>query len=224
MKIAEKIVNALMRGLFSLVYKIDRKEFDKVPLKGPFIIIANHTSALDGPLMYVFLQPRSMIAMAKKELWGNWFTRYLMNLWDLIPVDRGNMGRDTMEQCFAVLDRGDILAIAPEGTRNPEGELQEGKAGVAFIAHKKHVPMVPIYTLGYGDVAKNIKRFRRTPLAIKVGKPFEIVHPGGRLDATGRQKLADEIMLRLAELMPESLWGHYRNHELTFSLTQECDV
>jgi 1-acyl-sn-glycerol-3-phosphate acyltransferase len=219
----ERIVNALMRGIFRLLFTMDLSEFEKVPRQGPFIIIANHTSALDGPLMYVFMRPRNMIAMGKKELWDHWLTRFIMNLWNTIPVDRGNMGRDTMQQCFFVLDRKDILAIAPEGTRNTTGELQEGKAGVAFIAHKKQVPMVPIVTLGFNDIKKNLKRLKRTPLTIKVGKPFEIVKKEGRLDAAQRQQLVDEIMLRLAELMPKSLWGHYSGHQLNFTLTKQID-
>lgn len=223
MKTSERIVNALMRFIFRLMYRMDLSEFDKVPKEGPFIIIANHTSTLDGPLMYVFMRPRNMIAMAKKELWNNPFTRFLMNLWRIIPVDRGNMGRETMERCFTVLQRGEILAIAPEGTRNNSGELQEGKAGVAFIAHRMKVPMVPIYTLGYHGVWENLKRFRRTKLTIKVGKPFAVAHTEGRLDAAHRQQLADEIMLRLAELMPESLWGVYRGRQLDFILTRTAE-
>ncbi len=224
MKLSERITNALMRTLFRLFFKMDLKEFDKVPKDGPFMIIANHTSALDGPLMYVFMQPRQMIAMAKQELWNHGFTRFIMNLWGSIPVDRDNMGRKTMEECFAVLDRREILAIAPEGTRNSTGELQEGKAGVAFIAQKKQVPMVPIVTLGFDQFSHNIKRLRRTPLYIAVGKPFEIMQAGGRLDAAGRQQLIDEIMLRLAELMPESKRGYYANYEVNYRLTQVQDL
>jgi hypothetical protein len=56
-----------------------------------------------------------------------------------------------------------------------------------------------------------------------VGKPFEIVKKEGRLDAAQRQQLVDEIMLRLAELMPKSLWGHYSGHQLNFTLTKQID-
>src|SRR5690554_1242512 len=219
MTMKKRLVNALMRTIFRMLFKMDRNEFSKVPTDGPFIVLANHTSALDGPLMYVFLQPRQMIAMAKKELWDHAFTRFIMNLWNLIPVDRENMGRETMQQCFAVLDRNEILAIAPEGTRSRDDALQEGKAGVAFIAHKKQVPMVPIAIWGFNQLGHNLKRLRRTPLTIRVGEPFEIVQQGGRLDAAGRQQLADEIMLRLAELMPQELWGHYAAFQPQFTLT-----
>jgi 1-acyl-sn-glycerol-3-phosphate acyltransferase len=220
MKLSERITNAVLRTLLRMFFTMNLDEFEKVPRTGPFMLIANHTSAFDGPLMYVFMRPREMVAMAKQELWDHAATRFLMNLWNSIPVDRENMGRQTMEQCFSILDRGDILAIAPEGTRSSNGMLQQGKAGVAFIAHKKQVPMVPIAITGFENFSKNIKRLRRTPLTIAVGKPFEVANTGGRLDAAGRQKLVDEIMLRLAELMPPSHWGFYTGHQLDFTMTK----
>lgn len=223
MKLKASLTNALMRIMFRIFLKVDTKEFAKVPQNGPFMLIANHTSALDGPLMYVFMQPRNMVAMAKKELWNHWFTRYIMNLWESIPVDRENMSRQTMEQCFGILDRGDILAIAPEGTRSSDGKLQEGKAGVAFIAHKKQVPMVPIVTIGLERIGNNVKRLRRTPVSIRVGAPFEIIQKGGRLDAAGREQLIKEIMLRLAELMPPEDRGFYAGHKFTYQLTRTSD-
>ena len=220
MKLSERITNAVLRTLLRMFFTMNLDEFEKVPRTGPFMLIANHTSAFDGPLMYVFMRPREMVAMAKQELWDHAATRFLMNLWNSIPVDRENMGRQTMEQCFSILDRGDILAIAPEGTRSSNGMLQQGKAGVAFIAHKKQVPMVPIAITGFENFRKNIKRLRRTPLTIAVGKPFEVANTGGRLAAAGRQKLVDEIMLRLAELMPPSYWGFYTGHQLDFTMTK----
>ena len=224
MTLKARITNATLRTLFRLFFKIDRREFDKMPRSGPFMIIANHTSTFDGPLMYVFMQPRKMIAMAKQELWDHWFTRYIMNLWESIPVDRENIGRQTMEQCFEVLDRKDILAIAPEGTRSKDGCLQQGKAGVAFIAHKKQVPMVPIVITGFERFKQHIRRCRRTPLTIRIGKPFRIVQGTGRLDASGRERLIEEIMLRLADLMPASHRGFYADHQVEYTLTCESDL
>ncbi|MPN54728.1 hypothetical protein SDC9_202405 [bioreactor metagenome] len=146
---------------------------------------------------------------------------YLMNLWASIPVDRQNMGRATMDACFKVLDEQHILAIAPEGTRSHDGKLQEGKGGIAFIAHKKDVPMICVAVTGFTEFKKNIKRLRRTVITVKVGEVFEIVQKGGRIDADTRQALADEIMLRLAALMPESLRGHYEGKPIAFTLTKE---
>ena len=171
-------------------------------------------------MLYAFLQPRPLHALAKQELWDHKFMAYLMNIWKSIPVNRQNMGRSTMDACFKVLDEHHILAIAPEGTRSKDGKLQQGKGGVAFIAHKKDVPMIPVAVMGFNSFSKNIKRLKRTVVTIKVGEVFEIIQKGGRIDGETRQVLADEIMLRLAVMMPNERRGYYKDLPISFALTQ----
>lgn len=214
------MINSLLRTFFRLFFRIDRSELAKVPQAGPLLMMVNHTSNLEGPMLYAFLQPRPLHALAKQELWEQKFMAYLMNMWKSIPVDRQNMGRSTMDACFKVLEDRHILAIAPEGTRSKDGNLQEGKGGVAFIAHKKDVPMIPVAVMGFPSFSKNIKRLRRTVITIKVGEVFEIVQKGGRIDADTRQALADEIMMRLAIMMPHEMRGHYKDKDIVFTLTR----
>lgn len=214
------MINSLLRTFFRLFFRIDRSELAKVPQAGPLLMMVNHTSNLEGPMLYAFLQPRPLHALAKQELWEQKFMAYLMNMWKSIPVDRQNMGRSTMDACFKVLEDRHILAIAPEGTRSKDGNLQEGKGGVAFIAHKKDVPMIPVAVMGFPSFSRNIKRLRRTVITIKVGEVFEIVQKGGRIDADTRQALADEIMMRLAIMMPNEMRGHYKDKDIVFTLTR----
>ncbi len=220
MKLSERMINSLLRTFFRLFFRIDRSELAKVPQAGPLLMMVNHTSNLEGPMLYAFLQPRPLHALAKQELWEQKFMAYLMDMWKSIPVDRQNMGRSTMDACFKVLEDRHILAIAPEGTRSKDGNLQEGKGGVAFIAHKKDVPMIPVAVMGFPSFSKNIKRLRRTVITIKVGEVFEIVQKGGRIDADTRQTLADEIMMRLAIMMPNEMRGHYKDKDIVFTLTR----
>ncbi len=224
MKVSERFVNAVLRGFFRLTCRINLDELKKVPHDGPYLLLANHTYVLDGPMLYVFLKRRNLLAMAKKELWNNKFLGWVMNLWRSIPVDRENMGRETMEACFAALEHNEILAMAPEGTRSKDEKLQQGKTGIAFIAHKKDVPMVPVVIMGLSSFSKNLKRLKRTPITIRVGKPFEIIQKGGRVDAATREALSDEIMLRMAALMPEEKRGYYEGRPLEFSLTREISM
>ncbi|WP_321300507.1 lysophospholipid acyltransferase family protein [uncultured Sphaerochaeta sp.] len=220
MKMSERMINALLRAFFRVCFKIDRSELKKVPMEGPLLMMVNHTSNLEGPMLYGYLQPRKLHAIAKQELWNSKFMAYLMETWGSIPVDRENMGRATMDACFKVLDQNHILAIAPEGTRSKDGTLQQGKGGVAFIAHKKNAPMIPVAVMGFEKTKANMKRLKRTVITVKVGKPFEIIQKGGRLDAETRDKLGDEIMLHLAALMPEERRGYYQGKPIEFTLTK----
>ncbi|NLZ76968.1 MAG: 1-acyl-sn-glycerol-3-phosphate acyltransferase [Spirochaetales bacterium] len=220
MSFPKRFVNSVLRTFFRLFFTIDRSELAKVPRSGPLMMIVNHTSVFEGPMLYVFLQPRAMHALAKKELWKNPFTRSLMKLWGSIPVDRGNVDRKAMDAIFAVLDRGEIFAIAPEGTRSKDGTLQRGKGGIAFIAYRNRTPMVPIAVTGFDRFKRNLLRFRRTRITIRVGEVFRPVGGEGRLDAAGRQTLADEMMVRIAALMDERHRGYYRTFDPTFTLTE----
>ena len=220
MSLAKRFVNGVLRTFFRLFFKIDRSELVKVPQTGPLMMIVNHTSVFEGPLLYVFLQPRPMHALAKKELWNNPITRYLMNLWESIPVDRGNVSRQAMDAIFEVLDKGEIFAIAPEGTRSKDGALKRGKGGIAFIAYKNLTPMVPIAVTGFENFKRNLFRLRRTKITIKVGEVFQPIRHAGRLDSEGRQTLADEMMVRIASLMDGSHKGYYKSYDSTFTLTE----
>lgn len=220
MKVSEKIVNAALRAFFRVTCRINLKELEKIPQEGPLLMLVNHTYVLDGPMLYVFLQPRNLLAMAKKELWDNKFLGWVMDCWRSIPVDRENMGRETMDACLSALESNEILAMAPEGTRSRDEKLQQGKAGIAFIAHKKDAPMLPVVIMGFSSFAHNLKRLRRTPITIAVGEPFEIIKKGGRMDGATREALIDEIMLRMAALMPNGKRGYYQDRSLEYSLTR----
>ena len=104
MTLRERIVNAFVAGFFRLTARVTVEGLDNVPVEGPGIIIANHTSFFEGPLFYIVFRPRRTIALAKKELWNKWLTRTVMNAWQSIPVDRGGVDMKAIRSCFNVLD------------------------------------------------------------------------------------------------------------------------
>jgi 1-acyl-sn-glycerol-3-phosphate acyltransferase len=209
MAIANRITDAILRGIFSLTCRIDWSQLESVPKNGPYILVINHLSTLEAPLLYLFLRPRRTIALAKKELWEHVFTRKIMQWWECIPLNREGMDRQALDRSFNVLQNNDILCIAPEGTRSPENMLIQGKAGTSFIAAKSGVPILPIANWGIENYTKNIKRLRRTRVNFKVGTPFVISTEKKRFSAEERQQITDEMMIRIAELLPESYRGFY---------------
>lgn len=223
MKFVEAAVNWVIRILLRILFRFDAAELKKIPDAGPMLMIVNHVSVFEGPLLYVYMRPRNTIALAKKQLWDHRVTRFLMRIWRTIPVDRGMMDREAMARCFRVLKQGDFLCIAPEGTRSKDGILKKGKEGIAYIASRGHVPIIPVVTYGFEKFKDYAKRCRRTPIGIKVGNPFEIIPQKGRLSSADRQAITSEMMLRMAQLMPSEYRGGYAKLEAVFHYTRDMN-
>ncbi len=210
MKLFYGFVNGLIKLILIAGCKIDRSELEKIPANGPFILVTNHINFLEAPLLYIFMRPRRTIAIGKAELWEKPFTRFLMNLWEVQPIKRGAIDIQGMKSCVKVLEDGDFLCLAPEGTRSRTGKLLKGKAGVIMFAQKGNAPIIPLAHWGGESVSKNLKKLKRTPITIRVGDPVKISVPEGvKVDAAIRQQLADEVMIQIARMMPDEYHGAY---------------
>ena len=201
-------VNALFRFLLRVVCRLDARAFHRIPAQGAAIIVTNHINFLDSPLLASFLFPRKLAALSKKENLSNPGYAYFAGLWRAIPIDRGAVDTEAFKRCLAWVEDGGMLGLAPEGTRSKTGVLGRGKAGVAVLAHRAGVPIWPLAHWGGEDFWTNLKRRRRTPVTVRVGKPF-MIQPAGSVTKTVRQEIADEVMCRIALLMPEKYRGPY---------------
>jgi 1-acyl-sn-glycerol-3-phosphate acyltransferase len=202
-------VNAVIKAWTRIVCKIDGVQLKKVPLHGPLIIISNHVNFLEAPVLYTHLLPREMTALAKVESWDNPGKRFLFNLWKIIPIRRGEADMTAYRAALDALTAGRILVIAPEGTRSFSGKLQKGLPGTALIAVRSGAPILPVAFFGAENFWQNIKRFKRSPFNIRVGKPFKINLPSNGLSKENRSQVIDECMYQLAALLPDEYRGAY---------------
>ena len=209
MEITRTFMNTVIRLGTSALCRIEYLPLKQVPERGPLILASNHTGSLEVPLLFVHLQPRKMIGLAKIETWDSRFMGWLFDLWDAIPIRRGEVDLEAVRRCLDVLKAGDMLAVAPEGTRNRTGRLLRAQPGIAMLALRSGVPILPIAHWGGENLSSNLKRLRRTDFHIRVGRPF-VVHAGGeKVTAEVRQAIADEIMLQIASLLPDEYHGEY---------------
>jgi 1-acyl-sn-glycerol-3-phosphate acyltransferase len=206
------VVNSSIRFLFRLLCDVDARDLRTIPRSGPAVLIANHNSNLEAPLLYVWLQPRATIGLGKAELWKVPVTRMIMKAWRAIPLHRGRLDRAAMSRAVAVLDRGDFLCLAPEGRRSRSGALERGKPGAVWFAAERRVPIYPIAQWGCRDFGRDLAHGRRPRVNIRVGRPFRVA-PGLHGDAL--QEATDEMMLQLARLLPEQMRGFYRGVPIT---------
>jgi len=96
----------------------------------------------------------------------------LFSLYGAIPLRRGEADVVALRKSLDALDAGNILALAPEGTRSGDGRLQRGHPGVVTIALHSGAPVLPMACYGYEIFKHNFKRLRRTDFRIVVGNPF----------------------------------------------------
>jgi 1-acyl-sn-glycerol-3-phosphate acyltransferase len=211
--IARWFFNSVIRLGTGVICRIDKRDFSKIPQRGPIILAGNHIGSLEVPLLFVHLQPRKIYGLAKIETWNNKFMGWLFDLWNAIPVRRGEADLDAIRACLDVLKDGNLLAIAPEGTRSYHGRLLHGQPGIAMLALRTGAPILPLAHWGGEGFGSNLKRLKRTDFHFRVGKPFTLDTRGEKVNGEIRQAMADEVMSQIADLMPEEYRGEYATYK-----------
>ena len=205
----KKFVNSIIQFIIDVLCRVDDSEIFKVPKEGPLILIGNHVNFLEVPVMYLYLRPRDITGFAAARSWKHPLFGFLFNLWDAIPLRRGEADISALKKGLEALREGRMMAIAPEGTRSGDGKLQVGHPGVILLALKSGVPLLPVGYYGGENFWSNLVRFRRTDFHIVVGDPFVLISPSTKVSAEVRQKMLNEIMYELAAVLPPQYRGVY---------------
>jgi 1-acyl-sn-glycerol-3-phosphate acyltransferase len=220
-----KIISQIVKIGTSILCRIDAPDLHKVPMRGPLIAYSNHTGQIEVAVLFGHLQPRPITGWAKMEAWDNAFLHWLFNLWGLIPVRRGEADTTALRKAVAALDDGFIFGIAPEGTRNITGRLKRAHPGAVLLAVRSGAPLLPICHWGGENFLHNLAHLRRTEFHIRVGSPVCLNVDGVRMTREVRQQIVDEMMFRLAELLPPEYRGEYEKvTEVKYTYTQQCTI
>jgi len=210
MKRSLKIINGVLRFVFQIVCRINPDDFKKVPVEGPLILVGNHINFLEVPVFLPHVDHPNVIGIAKRESWNNPLFNFLFNQWGIIPINRGVVDREAFRLTEEALKESKVVAMSPEGTRSKDGCLLQGKPGVVAIAVRSKAPLLPVAFYGYENFWQNLKKFRKTDFKVAVGKPFQLKLDGSSLSRDVRQTITDEIMFKIAELLPENYRGYYQ--------------
>jgi 1-acyl-sn-glycerol-3-phosphate acyltransferase len=185
------------------------ENLNKIPSSGPLILVGNHINFLEAPVVLSHLDSQMVTGIAKKETWDNPLLSFLFDQWGMIPIDRSEVDREAFRRSIQALSQGKVLAVSPEGTRSKNGRLLPGKPGVTVLALRSQAPIFPAAFWGYEDFWGNFKHLRRTEFHVVVGKPFRLKTGDEALSREIRQAMTDEIMYKIAELLPENYRGCY---------------
>jgi 1-acyl-sn-glycerol-3-phosphate acyltransferase len=195
-------------GFNFLVWVEHVEGIENVPKTGPALLLINHISFVD-PFVVLHLLPRNIVPLAKIEVYSYPVVGIFPRIYGVIPVRREEVDRRAVQQVLEVLRAGEIVLIAPEGTRSPQ--LSQGKDGIAYLAGRSGVPIVPVAidgTEGFPTL-RGTPRWRGPGARVCFGRPFRY-RAAFQNPARGQlRQMTDEAMYVLASLLPEYRRGVY---------------
>ncbi len=213
-----KLGNLFTRGLIKLVMRtVTRLQvvgIEHLPTSGSFVIVSNHLGRLDPPLVYYYLDRPDIIMMVAEKYRTAPLIPWFVEQLDGLFIDRFNADFKTVREALNRLKAGGVLVLAPEGTRSKIGSLLEGRSGASYLAAKAGVPIIPVAITGTEDkkVVANLLRLRKSPVILRLGEPFYLPPLHGHDRETQLKQYTDEIMCRLAALLPPDFRGVYAEH------------
>jgi 1-acyl-sn-glycerol-3-phosphate acyltransferase len=207
--------------LFWLLTRIEISGRENIPAQGGVMMTANHMSRLDPVLLFILLERSDATVMAaekyKKNPVFHWAIESVGGIW--LKQDEADL--DALRAAREHLKAGGLLGIAPEGTRSRTGALIRGKTGAAYLVDKAGVPVVPVALWGTESVWRQLARLRRPRIYVHIGPAFTLPPVERRQREADLRRNTDEIMCRIAAMLPHRYWGVYADHPRLAELTGE---
>lgn len=194
---------------FTLLVRLKRVDgLENIPKEGPAILMMNHIAFVD-PLVLVHATPRYIVPLAKTEAYDYPLVGIFPKIWGVIPVARQGIDRKAVSQALDVLKAGEIILVAPEGTRHDA--LREPREGVAYLASRSGAPIIPVaieQTNGFPTFPFS-KRWWSPGALVHYGRPFRYKPGFERARGEDLKRLTDEAMYALSKMLPENRRGDY---------------
>ncbi len=178
------------------------------PAQGPALVVVNHLGDADVVVGLAFL-PSPVDALAKVEMYDFPVAGFIMDIYGVIWVHRGQPDRRALRSAQQGFDQGRFIGIAPEGRESLTGSLEEGEGGAAFLALRSDVPIIPVTFTGTENehIFGSLKRLRRPEISLTVGRPFRLEQQPDRREAI--RQGTEQIMEKLAQQLPPEYRGKY---------------
>lgn len=187
-----KVIVFLARILVLLVFRLRVRGIGNIPKKGGMILAVNHRSDFD-PIIAALACPRQLTFMAKSELFKNPVIGKILKLLGAFPVQRGKGDIGAVKSALSILGSGKVMLIFPEGRRVRKGEKSKAQPGVAMIAQRAKVPVVPVCISGDYKWMKKI--------TVSFGEAVSLEeYYGKKLNGDELQSVADGILEKIHEL------------------------
>ena len=210
----KNFLRTLIRFFLDLVADVELIDVEKLPRAGSYAFATNHLGILDAFLAYYILERWDFFIPVAEKWEKSSFLRWLGKHLNFIFIDRFNPDIRAIRAILKRMANGEVLVIAPEGTRSRTEKMAEGKPGVSYMASKAQFPVLPIGLMGTEDriFFGNLKRFKRTKIQVRFGDVFTLPPLPRKNRDEALREYTDEIMCQIAALVPEKNRGVYAEH------------
>ncbi len=212
-----KFTRFIIRVLLKILTRVEIHGKENIPAPTQnFVIASNHLGLVDAFLPFYILDYSNLVLLVGEKWEQMAIMRWLGHRLNFVFVDRFNPDLKAIRQVMTRMKHGEVLVITPEGTRSKVGHLIDGKPGVSYLAAKMGYPLVPVGISGTFDPIffGQLKRLHRPRVNINVGPAFSL--PALPAESQGRTEAlkadTDEIMCRIAALLPVETRGAYADH------------
>ncbi len=214
----------LQKLLTFLMTSLTHYEFenaDLLPRQGGLLVATNHMSRIDIPLLFMTPTRPDITCLVTDKYKSNPLFSFILESAEAIWLDRTKADFAAFGVAVEALKAGVCIGVAPEGTRSQTKQLLPGKAGTALLSLRAGVPIVPVALIGTENAFAELKRLRRPRVIARYGPPFSLPPLEVNNRSEQLQRYADEILCRIAVLLPERYHGHYANHPRLMELQAE---
>jgi 1-acyl-sn-glycerol-3-phosphate acyltransferase len=192
------------RPVAKRLWKFHLEGFERLPRSGPAILCPNHVSFLDSAFLMLTV-PRRISFVGKAEYMDSWKTKHVFPRLGMIPIDRsgGDRAQCALDAAEAVLRRGELFGIFPEGTRSRDGVLYRGHTGAARLALKVGCPIFPVGIIGTRDIQPPDAKMPKVGghCTIRIGRAIPLDRYQSRADdRLVLRQIIDEVMFEIREL------------------------
>jgi 1-acyl-sn-glycerol-3-phosphate acyltransferase len=218
---AQRRVRWCLAPITKVLWRLELHGYDRLPAEGPAILCPNHISFMDSTFLMLTV-PRNISFVGKAEYMDSWKTKYLFPALGMIPIDRtgGDKSQAALQAARAVLERGELFGIFPEGTRSRDGALYKGRTGAARLALEVGCPIYPVGIVGTDVIqppgAKLPKPFKHC--SITIGEPVRPARYLGRREPhLACRSMTDEVMFEIREMTGQDYRNHYAGERVETS-------
>lgn len=206
-----KVSHAVLSPIFKTLWRIEAHGREHIPDEGGAILASNHLSYLDHFLMPAMVE-RPIFFISKAQHFEVPVQSWLFEQWGVIPLERGEGDQEALVRAEQVLEEGELFGIYPEGTRSLDGRLHKGHTGVARLALKAGVPVVPVGMTGTYEALPKGKVVPNFPkVEVLFGEPLTLEELHGRHDDYSvTRKVTDEIMHAIQDLTGQDYVDEYQ--------------